>query len=198
MNRYFFALGLLLLLIAACTTEIKKDSEDTQQTNSPMADTADSPAPQVTQSKFITPQELIREINKRMGLGPMDPWTNKAGGFDMGEYISTLEYQFGTPIPHTSVKNQIELTIGSKDKLGSTVEYVKIDVGFMNPSEKASAKKLYQDKVKLISSILNIQIPDEIYNAVKAEQTHQMESGGFVFEHEKYGGTREFLGLTIR
>jgi hypothetical protein len=149
-------------------------------------------------SKFQSPQDLITQINSSMGLGTMNNWTHLAGGVELGQYISDVEYPFGPKEQFTEFQNVIELSLESTSASRSFVESIKITVGFMNPSAKTDAKTRYLNKIKILSTILNVEIPDQVNKAIREERPLDVVEGNYLFTVEKYGNTRDWISLTIK
>ncbi len=134
-----------------------------------------------------------------MGLGNLLIWANDADPGDTPSWFTTLEYKVeDTKLDIQNSNNVIELSIGSKGVSGKYVEFFTLDVKFMNPKDKSRAKKLYLEKVALLSSLFNIPLPNEITTALQNESNANFSIGDFEYEIQEFGAARRSLSLTIR
>lgn len=150
-------------------------------------------------TKFGLSEDVISKINNEMGLGNLLAWQNDADPGEKPSYFTTLEYEIKPPKESiVNSNNVIELSIGSKGATGKYVEYLDLTVGFMNPEDEKNAKKLFVQKVNLLSKVFGIEIPTEIQEAVKREQNLKVGSGDYQFEVEVYGAARKWMTLHIK
>ncbi len=187
-------LGTGLVLLLACngnqsnSSNGKVESKEAQR-----SEINEEPA------KFGLSEDVISKINNEMGLGSLLAWQNDADPGDKPSYFTTLEYE--TKPPKESIVNSnnvIDLSIGSKGATGKYVEYLDLTVGFMNSEDEKNAKKLFVQKVNLLSKVLSIEIPEEIHEAVKKEQNLKVVSGEYQYEVEVYGAARKWMTLHVR
>lgn len=201
MNQYRngYMKFLFLLALSSIFFGCKWDSKRSKPEASVSPTPSEASKPTVIRSKFGLSSETISKINQEMGLGTLLQWKNDAGPGEEPFWFTTLEYEVVDP--NLSLENQnnvIELSLGSKGTTGSYVEYLSIGIGFMNPKDKARAKKLFLEKVSLMSDLLEIPVPQEIMTALKNETNLKQKIGDFEYEIEEYGAARRALSLTIR
>lgn len=187
----FIALSGFILSCSGNQTNAKQEPETPT--------TANTSVPEETPTKFGLSSDVILKINQQMGLGTLLPWKNDAGPGEEPYWFTTLEYEVEDPnLNLENLNNHIELSIGSKGKTGRYVEYLIIDVRFMNPKDKARAKKLFLEKVTQMSVLIEIPIPEEIMTALKKETNLKQKIGDFEYQIEEFGATKRALALTIR
>jgi hypothetical protein len=175
------------------STDHSTESVDTPNYN------LDPPADPESPFKFGLASEIIPKINSQMGLGTLLTWQNDADPGDPPSWFTALEYDVNDPNKNRSnANNVIELSIGSKDQSGQYVEFFEITAVFMNPDDKGRAKKLYLEKIDLISTLFHIPIPTEVRDALKSESNLKTSSNDYTYEVEEYGAARRSLSLKIR
>lgn len=192
--KSLFIIAIISILLGCQSNQSNSKPDATPTTSVP-----EPAAPSENPSKFGLSSEIISKINQEMGLGSLLPWENDADAGNTTSWFTTLEYEVkDTKLSIENQNNAIELSIGSKGATGMYVEFFRINVLFMNPKDKPKAKKLYLEKVALLSSLFQFPLPDEVTTALKNESNAKFSIGDFDYEIEEYGAARRTLSFTIR
>lgn len=198
-----FKFTLLVIILGFCSCGNKKT--EPAKIDFPKSDTLVSAAEAkkvetetVQILKFDFPQILISKIDDKMDLGRMDAWKNIAGPGEIPSYFSTIEYSIGNSHSSSNIDdNVIELSIGSDGHGGTNVDYILIDVGFMSPQYKSIAKALFVQKVKLLSKLLDIEIPAKISEAIRTEKDLNLSLNNYSYEVEYFGEGSKWISLKM-